>query len=102
MLNFFLFRRVRPVVPSHDCVAPVREEEQPRATSTRQFGVEGGNRRHSRLDAKMLHAGGMGEKAVAIETGMAGDGKRFTLHIANGVQCTAYGALSDSYQHRIP
>lgn len=33
-------RRVRPDVSSHDRFTPLREEEQSRATSARQFGAE--------------------------------------------------------------
>ena len=41
LLMLTIIRRVWPDVSSHDRFTPLREEEQSRATSTRQFSAEG-------------------------------------------------------------
>lgn len=51
-------------IPGDHCLAAVRQEDYARAPSTRELGVEGGDRRHSRVDAEMLHARAVAEGAA--------------------------------------
>jgi hypothetical protein len=58
----FYFRRLRPDVRSDHRFRTVREEDDARAAQAGQRSAEGRGRCDSRLDAQVLHAGGMGEE----------------------------------------
>jgi hypothetical protein len=53
---------MRPSLQRNNRIPAVREEDRPRAPQACELGAEGRDRGHTRVDAKMLYAGAMGER----------------------------------------
>ena len=58
-----MHRWLRPSLQCNNRLLPIRQEDPPRATPSRELGAEGGDRGDTRVDTQVLYTGAVGEGA---------------------------------------